>query len=135
LAASRALDCVLIDVDDDPRPEDVPALAKTAIHPEQTAYIIYTSGSTGAPKGVAVSHGALANYVQAVHARVRPAPSASMAIVSTVAADLGHTVLFGALTSGATLNIIQQDDVFDAAVFADAMRDGNVGVLKIVPSH
>ena len=29
----------------------------------QLAYVIYTSGSTGPPKGVAVSHGALAGYV------------------------------------------------------------------------
>lgn len=136
LAAARGLDCVLIDADDDAQPEqDMPVRPEMAIHPEQTAYIIYTSGSTGAPKGVAVSHGALANYVQALQARVRPAPGASMAMASTVAADLGHTVLFGALTSGATLNLIGQDDVFDAAVFADAMRDGNVGILKIVPSH
>jgi amino acid adenylation domain-containing protein/non-ribosomal peptide synthase protein (TIGR01720 family) len=136
LEASRALDCVLIDADEEVPPEgDVPALPGMNIHPEQTAYIIYTSGSTGAPKGVAVSHGALANYVQALLARVQPAPGASMAMASTVAADLGHTVLFGALTSGATLNLIPQDDVFDAALFAGAMRDGNVGVLKIVPSH
>ena len=35
-------------------------------HPEQTAYLIYTSGSTGQPKGVAVSHGALARHCQAM---------------------------------------------------------------------
>ncbi len=30
--------------------------------PEGIAYVIYTSGSTGRPNGVAVSHGALANF-------------------------------------------------------------------------
>ncbi len=34
------------------------------VHPEQLAYVIYTSGSTGQPKGVAISHGALAGFSQ-----------------------------------------------------------------------
>lgn len=41
-----------------------------AMHPAQAAYLIYTSGSTGRPKGVVVHHGALANYVQGVLARL-----------------------------------------------------------------
>ncbi|MGJ4971817.1 amino acid adenylation domain-containing protein [Bradyrhizobium sp. HKCCYLRH1073] len=134
LAAARALECHTLDGElrgdassgafDAPRP-----------HPAQTAYIIYTSGSTGAPKGVAVSHGALANYVQALSSRLRPRAGAGMAMVSTVAADLGHTVLFGALASGVTLNLLPADAAFDADAFAQAMRDGEVGILKIVPSH
>ncbi|WP_167635652.1 condensation domain-containing protein, partial [Pseudomonas syringae] len=71
--------------------------------PGQAAYIIYTSGSTGQPKGVVISHGALANYVQGVLERLALNDGASMAMVSTVAADLGHTLLFGALASGRTL--------------------------------
>ena len=35
---------------------------KPEIHREQLAYIIYTSGSTGQPKGVAISHGAIADH-------------------------------------------------------------------------
>ncbi|WP_239688214.1 AMP-binding protein, partial [Pseudomonas asplenii] len=63
----------------------------------------YTSGSTGQPKGVLISHRGLANYVQAVLQRLQLAPGASLALVSTIAADLGHTQLFGALASGRLL--------------------------------
>ncbi|WP_369819329.1 AMP-binding protein, partial [Achromobacter sp. Root83] len=78
-----------------------------AEHPSQAAYLIYTSGSTGQPKGVVVSHGALANYVAGALARMDlPEDACSMAMVSTVAADLGHTMLFGALCSGRALHMI-----------------------------
>ncbi|MGH6649389.1 amino acid adenylation domain-containing protein, partial [Aquabacterium sp.] len=105
-------------------------------HPAQSAYVIYTSGSTGQPKGVVVSHGALANYVQAVLARMDlPEDARSMAMVSTVAADLGHTVLFGALCSGRLLHLVSAERAFDPDRFAQYMRDHQVDVLKIVPSH
>ncbi|MGY3453937.1 amino acid adenylation domain-containing protein [Bradyrhizobium sp. USDA 4353] len=134
LAAAQALDCLVLDAEQrDGRGSA--AFVPRPLHPAQTAYVIYTSGSTGAPKGVAVSHGALANYVQALLTRLQPNAHAGMAMVSTVAADLGHTVLFGALASGATLNLLPADAAFDADAFAQAMRDGEVGILKIVPSH
>ncbi|MGY3617881.1 amino acid adenylation domain-containing protein [Bradyrhizobium sp. USDA 10063] len=136
LAAARALGCAVLDANDDAGFESAStAPVEIAISPAQTAYVIYTSGSTGTPKGVAVSHGALANYVQALLRRLRPAPGANMAMVSTVAADLGHTVLFGALATGATLHLLPPEAAFDADLFARALRDGEVGILKIVPSH
>jgi amino acid adenylation domain-containing protein/non-ribosomal peptide synthase protein (TIGR01720 family) len=113
-----------------------PWQAPGAPHPEQAAYVIYTSGSTGKPKGVAVPHGALANYVQGVLARLELDDSvASMAMVSTVAADLGHTTLYGALCSGRLLHLISPERAFDPDRFAEYMRTHRVDVLKIVPSH
>jgi amino acid adenylation domain-containing protein len=44
-------------------PLDAP-VAKPALHPDNLAAIIFTSGSTGVPKGVEVTHRALANVVQ-----------------------------------------------------------------------
>ncbi|WP_213289371.1 non-ribosomal peptide synthetase [Bradyrhizobium sp. sGM-13] len=136
LAEAPAPDCLVFDAEAEAARGDISSVPlDNVIHPAQTAYVIYTSGSTGTPKGVAVSHGALANYVQALLERLQPQHLASMAMVSTVAADLGHTVLFGALASGATLHLLPPEVVFDADAFAKAMRDGEVGILKIVPSH
>lgn len=128
------------------QPLDVDALAQDAAlahaagvrvapHPEQGAYLVYTSGSTGTPKGVVVSHGALADYVLGMLDELAFAPDASFAMVSTVAADLGHTTLFGALCAGRTLHLLPAACAFDPDLFADEMRRREVGVLKIVPSH
>ncbi|AMO95610.1 D-alanine--poly(phosphoribitol) ligase, subunit 1 [Collimonas fungivorans] len=117
-----------------------PLLANRAMRPlppapGQAAYLIYTSGSTGAPKGVVVSHGSLADYVQGMLDELAFSEDASMAMVSTVAADLGHTTLFGALCSGRTLHLLPMECAFDPDRFAHEMRTRKVGVLKIVPSH
>ncbi|WP_446189244.1 amino acid adenylation domain-containing protein, partial [Herbaspirillum huttiense] len=107
-----------------------------AVHPGQAAYVIYTSGSTGRPKGVVVSRGALANYVAGVLERLDlREQDRSMAMVSTVGADLGHTVLFGALCSGRLLHLIPPQCSFDPDAMASYMEQHQVDVLKIVPSH
>ncbi|MBL3660357.1 AMP-binding protein, partial [Pseudomonas syringae pv. actinidiae] len=102
---------------------------------DSAAYVIHTSGSTGQPKGVVVSQGALASYVHGVLEQLQLAPEASMALVSTIAADLGHTVLFGALCSGRTLHVLTESLGFDPDAFAAYMAEHQVGVLKIVPGH
>ena len=107
-----------------------------SLHPAQAAYVIYTSGSTGKPKGVVVSHGALANYVQAVLERMDlPEAAHSLAMVSTVAADLGYTTLFGALCSGRVLHLVPSELSFDPDTFAQYMQAHRIDALKIVPSH
>ncbi|MFM0666710.1 amino acid adenylation domain-containing protein [Paraburkholderia sediminicola] len=120
-------------------PASVGDATATALHTpllaNQAAYLIFTSGSTGTPKGVVISHGALADYVEGMLDELAFAADASMAMVSTVAADLGHTTLFGALCSGRTLHLLPAQCAFDPDRFAYEMRTRNVGILKIVPSH
>ena len=114
---------------------DAPFVAP-AIHAALSAYLIYTSGSTGGAKGVVVSRGALANYVRAVLDRLDlPPDAASFAMVSTVAADLGHTSFFGALCSGRALHLIDAERAFDPDRFAQYMATHRIDVLKLVPSH
>ncbi|MFL9998104.1 amino acid adenylation domain-containing protein [Paraburkholderia sediminicola] len=111
------------------------AFVAPIVEPQQAAYLIYTSGSTGKPKGVLVSHGALADYAQGVVERFAWGDDLRMAMVSTVAADLGHTVLFGALCSGSALYLPDADSAFDPGRFADYVSRNRIDVLKIVPSH
>ncbi|MFH7495291.1 AMP-binding protein, partial [Pseudomonas syringae pv. tagetis] len=80
-----------------------------------------TSGSTCQPKGVVVSQGALASYVRGLLERLQLAPEGSMALVSTIAADLGYSVLFGALCSGRTLHVLTDALGFDPDSFAAYM--------------
>ncbi|MFD1355609.1 non-ribosomal peptide synthetase [Methylorubrum suomiense] len=116
-----------------PGPLDAPPLPVPL--PDQGAYLIYTSGSTGAPKGVLVPHRAIAAYTQAMLTRFTLPQGASFGLVSTPAADLGHTMLFGALVSGRTLHLIETEAAFDADRLADTVQANRIGVLKLVPSH
>jgi amino acid adenylation domain-containing protein len=106
-----------------------------AVRPGSLAYVIYTSGSTGKPKGVAVEHRQLAHYVQAVAERLALPERASYATVSTIAADLGHTSVFGALCGGGCLHVLGAERIGDAASFAAYLAGNPVDVLKITPPH
>jgi len=102
---------------------------------DRLAYVIFTSGSTGAPKGVAVEHRALTNYVASVIGDLDLAPGASHALASTIGADLGHTVIFPSLVTGGTLHILPEEVLTDRALFAAYVGAQGIDYLKIVPSH
>ena len=103
---------------------------------QDLAYVIYTSGSTGAPKGVAVTHGNLANYAADIVPRLgADREPLSFAAVTAISTDLGNTSVFGALASGGTLVLVSPPRAADAAEFAAQLEATPVDVLKITPSH
>jgi amino acid adenylation domain-containing protein/FkbM family methyltransferase len=103
--------------------------------PAHLAYVIYTSGSTGQPKGVGVEHRNIVNYVLGVSQRFRFEPGMRHATVSTIAADLGNTVLFPALVTGGCLHVISQERTENQAMLSEYFARESIDVLKIVPSH
>jgi amino acid adenylation domain-containing protein/FkbM family methyltransferase len=111
------------------------ARSDARVHPEHLAYVIYTSGSTGRPKGVCIEHRNIVNYTLGVSERFQFTPGMNHATVSTIAADLGNTVIFPALFSGGCLHVISQARAENQAMLSEYFNREKIDVLKIVPSH
>ncbi|WP_051237175.1 type I polyketide synthase [Ottowia thiooxydans] len=112
-----------------------PSFAQAANSLDDPAYVIFTSGSTGEPKGVEISHRSLANYVASMAPLLGLEAPGNFALVSTLAADLGLTMVFPSLCLGACLHVLPEEASLDGARFADYIEREHIDYLKIVPSH
>ena len=112
-----------------------PERSAARVRPENLAYVIYTSGSTGRPKGVCIEHRNIVNYALGVADRFQFSPGMNHATVSTIAADLGNTVIFPALVTGGCLHVISQARAENQAMLSEYFQREKIDVLKIVPSH
>ncbi|MCP4132711.1 MAG: amino acid adenylation domain-containing protein, partial [bacterium] len=99
------------------------------------AYVIHTSGTTGKPKGVMIEHAQLINYTLSVLKRIALPWSSHFALVSPVFADLGNTMIFGALCSGGCLHVISKERSLNPVTMAEYFANNAIDCLKIVPSH
>lgn len=99
--------------------------------PDDLAYVVYTSGSTGMPKGVMITHRSLLDYSYGILAKTNIGECRIFGLVSTLAADLGNTVIYPSLLTGGTLHVFSAAEVKDP----DTMSAAEIDCLKIVPSH
>ena len=132
---SQDLPTIYLDLETDLLTNDSFSALDVGVSPSNVAYVIYTSGSTGLPKGVAVEHRQLMNYITSIIERLSLPDKASYALVSTIAADLGHTVTFPSLCSGGTLHVISQETASTPTAMAEYFRRHQIDCLKISPSH
>jgi amino acid adenylation domain-containing protein len=103
--------------------------------PDNLAYIIYTSGSTGKPKGVAIEQRQILNYLHSIKEKLNLTHAANFALVSTLAADLGNTMLFPALCTGGCLHPISYECATDGEALGNYFQQHQIDYLKITPSH
>ena len=107
------------------------------LRPEHLAYVIYTSGSTGQPKGVAVSHQAIAEHVHGFIAEWNMTAEDRLLQSSSVSFDASLSDIFLTLSLGAQLIVPKPSKAgtfSDIAHVADLISRHRVTVLHMVPS-
>ncbi|MEP7308333.1 MAG: amino acid adenylation domain-containing protein [Acidobacteriota bacterium] len=131
-AATLACEAMLAD-------RDMPAATTnpaSLVKPSDLAYVIYTSGSTGEPKGCAIEHHSLSNYLQWANDYYWTAPdSGSMALFTPLSFDLTVPSLFCPLLRGRTLTVYPQDAPIDDVLRRQFAPESPIDSVKLTPSH
>ncbi|PHN08610.1 non-ribosomal peptide synthetase [Flavilitoribacter nigricans] len=99
------------------------------------AYLIYTSGSTGLPKGVMLSHAALAHYIQWAGSTYVEQEVPVMPLFTSIGFDLTITSLFLPLLTGGTIIPFPETDSPADLALLDVLRDDRINLIKLTPSH
>src|SRR5262249_13545238 len=98
------------------------------------AYVIYTSGSIGQPKGVAVTHGGLSNYIAWALDQYRPGRGCGAAPLTPLAFDATITSLLLPLLSGTPVTLLPEDRQLELLAGRDSAADA-FSLLKLTPAH
>jgi amino acid adenylation domain-containing protein len=114
-----------------PPPERLPA--STAFE-DSVAYVIYTSGSTGQPKGVRISHGALANTIDGVGRDLMLRTDDVVLAWSTIAFDVACLEIFLPLAFGASLYLVEKDMVLGGGSRVEHLRASAATVMFATPT-
>ncbi|WP_263264167.1 non-ribosomal peptide synthase/polyketide synthase [Pseudomonas sp. RIT-PI-S] len=108
-------------------------LALPVLHPDNLAYVIYTSGSSGRPKGVGISHGALAERLAWMQATYRLNESDVLLQKAPMGFDVSVWECFWPLISGARLILAAPGEQRDPEALMRRVRDHGVTTLHFVP--
>ncbi|MFC9361721.1 amino acid adenylation domain-containing protein, partial [Rhodococcus sp. NPDC057014] len=99
-----------------------------------TAYIVFTSGSTGHPKGVTVSHAAIASQLRWSRSQLPLGPGDRTVQKAPIAFDVAVWECLAPLCSGAALILLRPDGHLDFDYLAATMAAEEITVVEFVPS-
>ena len=102
--------------------------------PDSLAYVIYTSGSTGMPKGVAISHAALAAHAEVSIGFFGLTAAERMLQFSTMNFDGFVEQVFGPLSVGASI-VIRGRDIWDSQTFHEHLLADGITVVDLTTAY
>jgi amino acid adenylation domain-containing protein len=104
------------------------------VRPSHLAYVIYTSGSTGQPKGVAIEHRALTNFLAAMKRRPGIKSDDALLAVTSLSFDIVGLELYLPLITGAQVVCASREAAADPEQLAALARRYGVSVMQATPS-
>jgi amino acid adenylation domain-containing protein/non-ribosomal peptide synthase protein (TIGR01720 family) len=111
-----------------PWPEDV----KNRAH--DLAYVVFTSGSTGVPKGAMIEHRGMLNHLRAKIALLGLGADDRVAQTASQSFDISVWQWCAPLLVGATVEILDDEDVRDPQRLVAQVARRAVSILELVPS-
>ncbi|MBW0104886.1 amino acid adenylation domain-containing protein, partial [Pseudonocardia sp. KRD-291] len=102
--------------------------------PAPLCYVIYTSGSSGRPKGVAVAHPSICNFVDVITRVYDVAPHDRVYQGMTISFDFSVEEIWTTFAAGATLIVGPTDSRRIGAELGDFLHDTGVTVFCCVPT-
>ena len=104
------------------------------LHPDNAAYLVYTSGSTGLPKGVAVPHRPIAEYLVWFRGEYQVSDADRLLQVASPSFDVSIGELFGMLSAGARLVIPRPGGLAEVGYLTELIRAERITSMHFVPS-
>ncbi|WP_127901933.1 non-ribosomal peptide synthetase/type I polyketide synthase [Solirhodobacter olei] len=101
---------------------------------ERAAYVIFTSGSTGVPKGVAVPHRAVVNFLTSMAREPGLKAGDALLSVTTVMFDIAVLELFLPLTAGAKVVLPSSEAVRAAFPLVERLEKGDIAMMQATPT-